>query len=174
TTVQRGTASSGSYPKALAGKTGTTDNKEAPNNANKDAWFVGYTLEYVTSMWLEYDYGLSAEDNYLTGGSTYPTQLTKKIITEIKNKSDLKRKLNKTKNEKTIKKPNKLTEETKLTGKLVFRGFQLIKGKLVWEPIEDKRIVYRVYEVLDDENELIAEVANEKEYIVDDLALFSE
>src|SRR5699024_720120 len=49
TTVQRGTASSGSYPKALAGKTGTTDNKEAPNNANKDAWFVGYTPEYVTS-----------------------------------------------------------------------------------------------------------------------------
>src|SRR5690625_7125040 len=90
TTGQRRTASSSSYPIALAGKTGTTDNKEAPNNANKDAWFVGYTPEYVTSMWMGYDYGLSAEDHYLTGGSAYPTQLTKKILTEINNISDLK------------------------------------------------------------------------------------
>ena len=174
TTVQRGTASSGSYPKALAGKTGTTDNKEAPNNANKDAWFVGYTPEYVTSMWMGYDYGLSAEDHYLTGGSAYPTQLTKKILTEINNISDLKSEFDKTDNVTALETPIELPEETKLTGKRVFGGFQLIKGKLVWEPIEDKRIVYRVYEVLDDENELIAEVANEKEYIVDDLALFSE
>src|SRR5699024_12267267 len=72
--------------------------KEAPNNANKDAWFVGYTPEYVTSMWMGYDYGLSAEDHYLTGGSAYPTQLTKKILTEINNISDLKSEFDKTDN----------------------------------------------------------------------------
>src|SRR5699024_5141000 len=58
TTVQRATASSGPYPKALAGKGGPLDNKEALNHANKGARFVGYTPEYVTSMWMGYDYGL--------------------------------------------------------------------------------------------------------------------
>src|SRR5699024_5175078 len=91
-------------------------------------------------------------------------QLTKKILTEINNISDLKSEFDKTDNVTALETPIELPEETKLTGKRVFGGFQLIKGKLVWEPIEDKRIVYRVYEVLDDE----------KEYIVDDLALFSE
>src|SRR5699024_8050069 len=156
------------------GKTGTTDNKEAPNNANKDAWFVGYTPEYVTSMWMGYDYGLSAEDHYLTGGRAYPTQLTKKILTEINNISALKSEFNKTDNVTALETPIEWPEERILTGKRVVGGFQVIKGKLVWEPSEDQRIVYRIYEVLDDENELIAEVANEKEYIVDDLALFSE
>lgn len=172
TTVKRGTASSGYYPKALAGKTGTTENEQAPGNANKDAWFVGYTPEYVTSMWMGYD--KSDADHYLTGGSAYPTQLTKKILTEINSVSELKGEFAKSENVTSLETPIELPKEVKLTGKRVFGGFQLIKGKLSWDKSEDKRIVYRIYEELNNENKLIAEVADEFEYIVDDLTLFSK
>src|SRR5699024_3824434 len=86
TAVKRGTASSGYYPKALAGKTGSTQNPQADGHY-KDAWFVGYTPEYITSMWMGYD--ISDEKNYLVSGSSSPTRLTKKILTDIDQYSNL-------------------------------------------------------------------------------------
>jgi membrane peptidoglycan carboxypeptidase len=45
--LRNGTASGtlGSFPRPAAGKTGTTDN-------NQDAWFVGYTPQYTTAVWM--------------------------------------------------------------------------------------------------------------------------
>lgn len=173
TTVQRGTASSGDYPKALAGKTGSTQNDDDDTDGTKDAWFVGYTPEYVTSTWMGYDYGVSDADHYLTGGSSYPTRLTKKILTDINNKSELKGQFDKSENVTSLETPIELPGEVKLTGKRVFGGFQLIKGQLSWNKSEDKRVTYRIYEEVNDENKLIAEVADENDYVIDDLSLFS-
>lgn len=52
-----------------AGKTGTTDDK-------KDAWFIGYTAYYTTSVWVGYDYpkeieNLSEEAYHLSIWKTY-------------------------------------------------------------------------------------------------------
>ncbi|MFB4475692.1 transglycosylase domain-containing protein, partial [Oceanobacillus caeni] len=80
TTVKKGTGSAGEYKKALAGKTGTTEHPHVEGQT-KDAWFVGYTPEYVSVLWMGYDQ--SDENHYLTGGSTYPTALTKSILTEM-------------------------------------------------------------------------------------------
>lgn len=171
TTVNRGTASGGYYPKALAGKTGSTGNPNA-KGFYKDAWFVGYTPEYVTSLWMGYD--ISDANHYLLSGSDYPTRLTKKILTDINQNYELKSQFDKSENVMSLETPVELPENIELSGKRVFGGFQLIKGKLSWEKSEDKRIVYRVYEEVDGENNLIAEVADENEYIVEDLPLFSK
>lgn len=170
TTVSRGTASSGYYPKALAGKTGSTQQDDVPG-ATKDAWFVGYTPEYVTSMWMGYD--TSDANHYLTSGSSYPTQLTKKILTEIDGVNNLKSQFEKSENVTALETPIQLPEEVELSGKRVFGGFQIIKGKLSWNKSKDSRITYRIYEEVNEENKLIAEVANESEYIIDNLSLFS-
>ncbi len=171
TAVKRGTASRGYYPKALAGKTGSTQNPQAEGHY-KDAWFVGYTPEYVTSMWMGYD--VSDENNYLLSGSSSPTRLTKKILTEIDQNSKLEARFQKSENVTSLEAPIELPNQTTLSGKRVFGGLKIIKGKLSWTKANDKRIVYRLYEELDDENKLIAEVADDNEYIVDDLSLFAK
>src|SRR5690625_5145850 len=81
--VSSGTGTAGEYHKALAGKTGTTEHTRAPGQI-KDIWFVGYTPEYVTALWMGYD--ISVEEHYLTGDSSYPTRLTKAILTEVDKK----------------------------------------------------------------------------------------
>ena len=43
------------YNAVIAGKTGTT-------NSNKDAWFVGYSVYYTTSVWIGYDYPETLEN----------------------------------------------------------------------------------------------------------------
>ncbi len=46
--VRRGTAKKAQIGRPVAGKTGTT-------NDNRDAWFVGYTPDLVTGVWVGYD-----------------------------------------------------------------------------------------------------------------------
>ena len=171
TAVKRGTASSGYYPKALAGKTGSTQNPQADGHY-KDAWFVGYTPEYITSMWMGYD--ISDEKNYLVSGSSSPTRLTKKILTDIDQYSNLEAQFKKSENVTSLETPIELPNKTTLTSKRVFGGLKIIKGKLSWTKTNDKRIVYRLYEVVGGENKLIAELADDNEYIIDDLSLFSK
>ena len=49
--IERGTGQSArGLPVPAAGKTGTTDE-------NVDAWFIGYTPEIVTGVWVGYDRG---------------------------------------------------------------------------------------------------------------------
>ncbi len=55
----------------IAGKTGTTSNKN-------DAWFVGYTPYYVAGMWIGNDIQVS-----LSNGSASAADYWKKIMTEI-------------------------------------------------------------------------------------------
>lgn len=170
TTVQRGTASAGNYPKALAGKTGSTSHPLAPGH-NKDAWFVGYTPEYVTSLWMGYD--VSDKDHYLIGGSSYPTRLTKTILSRINEIDPLESSFEQPENAVALEEPIQLPKEVKLTSNRVFGGLKLIKGRLSWEAPADKRTVYRVYELIENEEKLVEEVQGESEYIVDSLPIFS-
>ena len=169
TTVSRGTAVSGYYNKALAGKTGSTGNPNA-EGFYKDIWFVGYTPEYVTSMWMGYD--VSDSEHYLVSGSDFPTKLTKKILTDINQVNPLANTFEKSGNVSSLEEPIILPEELELKGKRVFGGLKLIKGKLAWNKSVDERIVYRIYEEKSGEDKLIKELLNEKEFIVDDLSVF--
>src|SRR5699024_2145069 len=69
-TVESGTASAGTYTKALAGKTGSTQHRYAEGK-NKDAWYVGFTPDYVSALSMRYD--KSDKDHYIIQGSELPT-----------------------------------------------------------------------------------------------------
>tara|TARA_R110002049_G_scaffold117332_3_gene270645 strand:+ start:37320 stop:39359 length:2040 start_codon:yes stop_codon:yes gene_type:complete len=57
----------------LAGKTGTT-------SANKDAWFVGFSADYVTGVWMGYD-----DNTPLTGvtGGGLPTEIWRETMSRV-------------------------------------------------------------------------------------------
>lgn len=71
---------------AVSGKTGTTsleENSKYPNrNGNNDAWFVGYTSNYVGVVWMGYDQDPDGK-HYLhkVYGGSYPAQVWKEVMT---------------------------------------------------------------------------------------------
>ncbi len=70
TVITNGTGRSANIGKPAAGKTGTTDN-------NKDAYFIGFTPDVVTGVWVGND------DNSQMGGvygSTIPAKIWKDIM----------------------------------------------------------------------------------------------
>ncbi|SFD37146.1 penicillin-binding protein 2A [Lentibacillus persicus] len=169
--VTEGTGSPGYYSKALAGKTGSTQHPHV-DGAVKDAWFVGYTPEYVSAAWMGYDH--SDKEHYLTAGSEKPTQLTKDILSEVDQQRSLAASFDKPKSVAEVPKPIDLPEDITLHGGYSFRGISLFNGKLEWNTAEDDRIVYRVYR--EEENgidERIAEVKGGHEYTIDRVNIFS-
>lgn len=70
---------------AICGKTGTTslDDTKYPNrNGNNDAWFAGYTKNYVGIVWMGYDSDPDGK-HYLhkVYGGSFPAQIWKKVMT---------------------------------------------------------------------------------------------
>lgn len=166
--VKSGTGTAGTYPHELAGKTGTTQHDS--KDAARDAWFVGMTPEYVTALWMGYD--KTDENHYLIGGSSYPTQLTKKILTEIDKHKPLKAAFTKPENVQALAEPVDLPEINDLESSYIFGGLKFIKGKLEWSGSDDERIVYHVYEEKKDGDEKIGEVIGDNEFIIDKVSIF--
>ncbi len=69
--ITRGTGTAAAIGRPAAGKTGTTQE-------NRDAWFVGYTPQLATAVWMGYPEGAKAMNNVhgqqVTGGS-FPAQI---------------------------------------------------------------------------------------------------
>lgn len=163
--VEKGTGQAGEYHKALAGKTGSTEHPVVEGET-KDAWFVGFTPEYVSALWMGYD--RSDAEHYLTGGSSYPTALTKSILAEIDEMYTLQEKFEKPNNVKDLPKPIQLPEIQYVNGKIELGGPRLIRSKLAWESSnDDERVVYRIYRERKGIDERIGEVVGKTEYIFD-------
>lgn len=64
----------------VAGKTGTTESEAYKNSSsyNKDAWFVGYTPEYVGAVWMGFD--PEDKQNAMKQGSSKPAQLFRVVF----------------------------------------------------------------------------------------------
>jgi penicillin-binding protein 2A len=167
--VEKGTASAGTYEKALAGKTGSTQHSFVEGKT-KDAWFAGYTPEYVTASWVGYD--KSDEDHYFTGGSEYPTGLTKAILTEMDKQKPLTASFTKPGNVTSVPKPIQLPEVTDIEASYAFGSLSLVKGVLKWQGSDDDRVVYRIYEERDGIDKRVGEIEGETEFTVDQ-ALFN-
>ncbi|NLV16687.1 MAG: penicillin-binding protein 1A [Syntrophomonadaceae bacterium] len=58
---------------ACAGKTGTTQN-------DRDAWFVGYTPNYTSAVWMGYD---KEETMNKTYGGSYPARIWKAVMSTV-------------------------------------------------------------------------------------------
>ncbi|KGF47932.1 penicillin-binding protein [Veillonella montpellierensis DNF00314] len=70
--IKGGTGGGAYIGRPMAGKTGTTDD-------SKDAWFVGYTPDMVTAVWMGDDYGVETLNG--TTGGTVPAQIWKEFMT---------------------------------------------------------------------------------------------
>ncbi len=70
--VESGTGTGAQIGRPAAGKTGTTDD-------GVDIWFVGYTPELVTSVWIGYDSPTGMPQAY---GSTYPARIWQEIMSK--------------------------------------------------------------------------------------------
>lgn len=168
--VETGTAKAGEYDKELAGKTGTTQHPRAGKGRVKDAWFVGYTPEYVTALWMGYDD--ATEENYLTAGSRYPTELTKRILTEIDKVSPLAGTFSKPDDVDEIAPPITLPVVDDVRAEYIFGGFKLLKGKLTWTVPLDERIIFHVYKRTNKGDEKIGEVTGKGEFTIDNISIF--
>jgi membrane peptidoglycan carboxypeptidase len=72
--VSEGTGARGQFGgRELAGKTGTTQ-------ANRDAWFIGFSADYVAGVWMGYD-----DNTPLTGvsGGGLPTEIWKEVMERV-------------------------------------------------------------------------------------------
>lgn len=170
--VEMGTGNVGDYPKALAGKTGSTEHPFV-NDMYKDAWFVGYTPRYVSALWMGYD--RSDKEHYLTSGSAFPTELTKHILSEMDKKDALAQQFIKPDDVDGLPQPITLPTITDVDVQYVFGGFSIVKGKISWADSaqqDDNRVVYRIYRQKEGDDELIGEVTGKSEYIIDDVSIF--
>lgn len=168
TAVDNAADSSEDFSKALAGKTGTTQHPHVDNEV-KDAWFVGYTPDYVMASWMGFDH--SDKEHYLTGGSSYPTRLTKDILLEMDKLSPLEESFKKPDNVEQLPKPVHLEPVTNVSGAYEFGGFSLVRAKITWDALEDDRVVYRIYQERDGIDKRVGEVVGEAEYVINN-ALF--
>lgn len=169
--VKSGTAQAGSYAYELAGKTGTTQHAVVEGET-RDAWFVGFTPEYVSALWIGYD--VSDEKHYLTGGSSYPTQLTKAIFSEVAQSKELVQTFSKPEGVQALSAPMELPVITDLVGSYAFGGLKILKGKLQWTGSNDNRVVYKIYERNGQDVTLIGEVTGDEEFIIDEFMLFRQ
>jgi penicillin-binding protein 1A len=72
--ISEGTGARGQFGgRQLAGKTGTT-------SAAKDAWFIGFSADYVAGVWMGYD-----DNTPLTGvtGGGLPTDIWREVMTRV-------------------------------------------------------------------------------------------
>ncbi len=140
--VREGTAKTGAFKGALAGKTGTTSLANGEEGA-KDAWFVGYTPKMVGAVWMGYD--RTDKEHHLTRGSGYAAALFKKILTAAQVKTPIA--FQKPKGVTDLEKPIRFGPIENLKAKLTFTPLGLFTVKLTWTPPQDKRIQYHIYKV---------------------------
>lgn len=117
-------------------------------------------------------YDISNEANYLKGGSAYPTRLTKKILTTIDHRRDLLGTFTKPENVEEIAEPVALPTIDDLSGKYIFGGFRILKGKLSWTKPLDDRITYHIYKRAGGKDKKIGEVIGEAEFVIEKISLF--
>lgn len=65
-------ANAGLWGMNLAGKTGTTNHENRPDLA-RDSWFVGFSGEFTTAVWVGFDYNFDENENLLHIPTTWNT-----------------------------------------------------------------------------------------------------
>ncbi|MGL4818539.1 MAG: transglycosylase domain-containing protein [Bacilli bacterium] len=155
--VDSGTAKSGAYDGALAGKTGTT-NFPGKRDAVRDAWFAGITPEVTGTIWMGYDSNHGNEG--IQSGTDTPVRLFKSIATAAN--LDRRTSFSKPDHLSDLEAPIAMPEITDLT--LERSGF--FGQSLQFTPSEDKRVIYRIYKERNGKRASIGEVIGVGKYDV--------
>ncbi|WP_407271643.1 transglycosylase domain-containing protein [Radiobacillus sp. PE A8.2] len=169
--VDSGTAETGDFAGALAGKTGTTQHPRVSGGI-KDAWFVGFTPNYVSALWMGYDY--SDEAHYLTKGSSAPTVLTKRILSELGKQEAMPTAFEKPANVEELPEPIELPVISDLEVKFKLGGLPLVRGELTWTAGSDNRIVYQIFQKTDTGDIELGQVTGESSYTISRVNVFQE
>lgn len=167
--VKEGTGRNGKTKAALAGKTGTAS-FEAVKSGARDAWFVGYTPSVVGAVWFGYD--ITSSENYLKGGSAYPTAWFKELVSKLPTDERLLT-FKKPHDVKELKPPVRLAKINDLEASLILGGKGLMSVKLEWTGIDDERVQYDIYEVDHDVKTHLATVTDGSGYLHPRLNPFS-
>ncbi len=167
--VTDGTASRGYTNQSLAGKTGTTSFTEVQGGV-RDAWFVGYTPTVVGTVWMGYD--VTNSEQYLQGGSAYPTVLFKEILNELPTGLQS-MSFTKPENVVDLENPIQLVKINDLSASVTLGGKGLFGAKLTWTPSNDERLYYNIYEVKDYQMNMIDTVQGVGEFLVGPINIFS-
>lgn len=149
--VEEGTGKNARMNRPVAGKTGTTQ-MEGTKGGNRDAWFVGYTPEYVGSIWMGYDIP-NSKTNYLKEGSAVTAKLFKAVMTDSL-KGRKVQEFERPKNIQELERPVQFEPINDLAAE------QLVDSiHLTWTANQAEGTLYRVYRYLDDpaKKELLGE-----------------
>ncbi|GAF12275.1 multimodular transpeptidase-transglycosylase [Bacillus sp. JCM 19045] len=144
--------SGGTTTSSVAGKTGT-QGYPGIDGAIRDAWFVGYTPEVIGSVWMGYDQ--TNENQYLTGGSRYPTQLFKEMVNSLPASLQATA-FQQPEGTDDLSPPIAMEDIAGFNAHYSLGGSGLISVELTWEDFDDDRIEFHVYEVKDDVTERVA------------------
>ncbi|PWK14357.1 transglycosylase domain-containing protein [Tumebacillus permanentifrigoris] len=126
----------------VAGKTGTTEMEGTAGN--RDAWFAGYTSEYVMVTWMGFD--KSDQQHYLRQGSELPASLFAKVMSQglagVKSKSfdtNVQEKAPDSDKEKDKEK------EKNAIVKDLAASYDGSKVQLTWSPVDVEGVKYFLY-----------------------------
>ncbi|MBN8233657.1 PBP1A family penicillin-binding protein [Halobacillus kuroshimensis] len=164
TVVEDGTASSGDYPKALAGKTGTQQ--------DTDVWFAGYTPEYAGAVWMGYD--SNEEGSRLEGSSAYPARMMKRILTKVDQQQELGTAFEQPDGVESLPDPVSLPVITDAEANLNLGGLATLRGTITWSIPEDERIIYRIFREEEGEDVKVGEVTGKGEFRISAFSVFDE
>lgn len=168
--VNDGTGASGMFDGPLAGKTGTTS-FEAVSGANRDIWFAGFTPELSGAVWMGYD--RTDKDHYLTAGSSVPTKLFKRVLTEAYGEVETQLAFTPPMGVNDLEAPIQFVSIEDLTAdvSLGWRGATVL---LQWSGSQDDRLHYRIYEKNETEIVKVGEVVGDHEYKITGQNIFSQ
>jgi len=147
--VDEGTGRNARMNRPVAGKTGTSQMEGT--SGNRDAWFVGYTPEYVGAIWMGYD--VPKNSNYLKQGS----EVTAKFFREVMTEALKGRKVTSFERPAGVK---ELVRPVQFKPISDLRGEQVVDSiHLTWSANQEEGTIYRVYRYFDDpaEQELLGE-----------------
>ncbi|RKD21675.1 hypothetical protein BEP19_13635 [Ammoniphilus oxalaticus] len=146
--VDEGTGRSARMNRPVAGKTGTTQMEGT--RGNRDAWFVGYTPEYVGSIWMGYE---RSSDGYLVDGSGVTAKFFSTVMSEALKGKKVKQ-FDKPSNVKELRKPIEVPSISDLKAQQIADSVHL-----TWSA-QEEGMIYRIYRYFDDpgQTEFLGEV----------------
>lgn len=140
----------------VAAKTGTV---QANNNQSgaKDAWIVGYTPQYVASVWMGYEQGSASMS---TSGGNHPARVFQYVMSRLL-ESEPPLAFQRPEGVNELEPPVRFEPINDLHAYLRLRGNLKLAVDLDFTPQQDNRVGYRIYRINPDSNErqLIAELA---------------
>lgn len=160
--VTSGTGKAALMDRPVAGKTGTTQSQFGGSNVNKDAWFVGYTPEYVGAVWMGFD--REDREHLMRDGSSKTAKLFREVFS--KGLRNVKITSFHPPGGTTVTKPEETAKPITLEATLAMENSEP-KVVLSWSPAEEQNATYDVYRFLEssDNKELVVAGLQETKYV---------